>query len=69
VSALVPEDGVRYQAALQFDPPVEASAQTQLESALAEATGGGYQVPTKGSANGVLMGSVYPRVDAPANLD
>ncbi len=36
VSALVPENGVRYQAALQFDPPVDVAAETELESALGE---------------------------------
>jgi hypothetical protein len=50
VSALLPEDGVRYQAALQFDPPVEASVHTELESALTAATRAGYQVPTEGVA-------------------
>jgi hypothetical protein len=46
VSALVPEDGVRYQAALQFDPPVDAGAGAELEAALADLPNGGYQVPT-----------------------
>jgi hypothetical protein len=45
VAALFQEDGVRYQAALQFDPPLDPEGEERLNAALLEADQFGYQVP------------------------
>jgi hypothetical protein len=64
VSALVLENGVRYRAALQFDPPVDAVAQERLGAVLLDAAPAGYQVPKKRSVDGTAAGSSYPRLDS-----
>jgi hypothetical protein len=68
VSALVPEDGVRYQAALQFDPPIDAGAQMALESVLAGASECGYQVPAIEGSAPAHMGSDYPLTHLPREV-
>jgi hypothetical protein len=64
VSALVRGDGVRYRAALQFDPPVDAVDEERLDAALLEAAAHGYQVPRKRSLESAAAGSSYPRPDS-----
>jgi hypothetical protein len=48
VSALVQEDGVRYQAALQFDLAIDSEGQDRLNAALLEVAVRGYEVPDVG---------------------
>ena len=63
VSALVPENGARYQAALQFDTPLEPGGTTALLAAAREAGATGYTLPvgeTKTSGQWAVATRVRP---------
>jgi len=65
VSALVQEDGVRYQAALEFDPPIDRDGQDRLRTALLEMDTHGYQVPGEDDSNRSLREHATQYVTTP----